>query len=188
MLDPLFQYLDKIVTDFSWKRIGLLLFITIYLIFMFLLFEQNTSYFMISRLERSTSLLKELHELNDNHILSGDKELEAIFNGIKRELLSSSDQSSFILDINPIILKGLAGAAPWILIALAYIPGIFRKEKDSSDALFGMFIFAVIFGGIGMLIPSSLGYNINYLLYPIGHFLLAVIAILIWQSKKKSKS
>jgi hypothetical protein len=68
---------------------------------------------------------------------------------------------------------------------MAYIQGMRQGEKNAPAGFFGVLAFGIIFGAIGVLIPTSLGPYITYLAYPIGHFILIIGVILAWSRRKR---
>jgi hypothetical protein len=185
IFESIFDFLDKIVQDFSWRRL-ITFFLFLFLLGAgFVLFEEYTNTFHLSRLERSVALMKELRALRDS--VSSDSSLAGIYSGMRNDLDVLVNKRSFGPSISPIVWRGLAGSAPWILTILAFLPGVRRGQTDNS-IIRGGIVFVVLFGGIGMLLPDSWGPNINYIVYPIGHYVVvaSIFAILAATKKKVS--
>ncbi len=182
MFESIFKFLDKIVTDFSWRR--LITFITFFLILgvIFFLAESYTDYFSLNRLEKETFLLKEIATLKPK--IENDSTLKIIYIGLTKDLNDLVNNKSRFPSINPYLLRFFVGAFPWIILTLAFIPG-FKKGTTTSSTIVGGIIFIIIFGGIGLLIPSSWGSTIHYAVYPFGHFLIVSLIALFLQAKKR---
>ena len=64
-MQALFDFLEKLVTDFNWKRVWLILFIFLFTIISFFLFEQ-TYFSQLSKVEKVISILKDLESIQVN--------------------------------------------------------------------------------------------------------------------------
>ena len=182
MLDPLFAFLEKFIVDFTWKRLVIFLMILLLTAGAFYSYERFTDSFQLSRIERATILLRELAALRPS--VQNDSTLAPVYLMIQKQLVAVLQSSPTPFSMPPIVLKGLAGAAPWMIVSLLFLVAVIRGTSD-PNTLFGGVMFMIIFGLIGMLIPDSLGPNIVYLVYPIGHFFLIAVVLVLWQRFKK---
>ncbi|KAF0142939.1 MAG: hypothetical protein FD122_205 [Stygiobacter sp.] len=182
MFESIFNFLDKIITDFSWRR--LLTFVAFFMLLGAIVFiaESYTNYFSLNKLEKETFLLKEIAMLKPK--IENDSTLKIIYVSLTKELDHLVNNESSTPSINPMFLRFFAGAFPWILLTIAFVPG-FKRGTTTSSTLVGGIIFIIIFGGAGLLLPSSWGSTIHYIIYPLGHFLIVAFIALIFQAKNK---
>ena len=190
MLEPLFKLFDKMITDFSWKRLFSLFLMLGVIIGIFGLFESYTNYFEYKKIEKQITLLKQLIELNNNDVIIKDKELNSIHASIKKRLVTNSltsPEEKIFAKIPQSIWQFLTGAFFWFVLSFSYIPGMRRGDKDANNAFIGLIIVGIIAGIIGALLPTNLNKIVLYIIYPIGHFLIVSILILAIQALKKRK-
>lgn len=181
MFASIFNFLDKIITDFSWRR--LITFITFFLIIGATIFiaESYTNYLALNKLEKEIMLLKEISQIKTK--IDNDSTLINIYEGLTKDLAHLVNRRSNFPSINSYVLRFLVGSVPWILMTLAFIPG-FKRGDTQSNTIVGGIIFIIIFGGLGLLIPTSWGSTVHYIVYPIGSFLIVMSILMILQSKK----
>ena len=97
MLEPLYTFFDKLISDFSWRRLFFLVLILILMGLSLGIYEYFTSHFMLWHMDQTTSLLERLasDELEDN--ISGDNDLEQVHRKLKsdlNQLVAGSDSST----------------------------------------------------------------------------------------------
>lgn len=64
MLDPVFQFAEKFITDFSWRRLALFFSFIALLALTLVVYEWQTATFELSKYERAAALLQELETLS----------------------------------------------------------------------------------------------------------------------------
>lgn len=178
-MQPIFDFLEKFITDFNWKRVSLLIFLIVFIIISYFLYEQ-TFFSQISKIEKVTLILKDLENIKIT------EENKSIINDIysKIEYILNSDKNlfDFLQKINLSVEfnNAILNSSPWILLLLIFIPRILKK-KDDINALIGLCFFIFITGFIGYFLPNK-----NFLLYAIiSNVLLFIILILFAKKKKK---
>ncbi len=186
MFDPIVSAIERFITDFSWRRLVIWVLFIGFLGVLMVAYESYTDHFRLAKLEKATSLLAKLTELEQDSSINKDERLRSVYDEIAVELNSVVRRAKTRPFIGGTLLKGVVGASPWILfLLLTLVPGIRKGEKYTGSLFLGLFILIVMFGSIGMLLPNSLGPLILYVVYPLGHFALVVIFILRWQARKK---
>jgi hypothetical protein len=63
-------------------------------------------------------------------------------------------------------LKALSGASIWLLFAILGLFGVFGKE-NRAIAVIAMVLFAVLFGYLGTIIPTTYAPWVNYFGFPV---------------------
>jgi len=184
MFESVFQAFERLVTDFSWRRLLFwVLFVTV-LGGSFMIFERYTGQFKLRKLERATALLERLETLRQHPSVFQDSALAATYRGIRDQLGDLLKPADLRPSVSPIVWRGMAAAAPWLLIALAFVPGLRRGEAGMGSAVVGVLIIGIVFAGIGVLLPDSFGELVLYVVYPGGSFLGFLIVALGWQASR----
>lgn len=198
MLEPVFTALEKLVTEFSWKRFLYVSLIAMLAVVFFSSFEWYTAYFRLARLEKSVAILETLQELETNGIANNPK-LSRVYGALSTELqetvyprrLGSPDIQSRRVPRNAPLLKFLAGGALWWLIAL-FVPLSLADSPRSEKwtGFFGLLAFGAVFGGVGLLIPNIFWPWINLVVYPVGHILglLFLVTLFAFRSVAQRRS
>jgi len=191
VFDSMFNMFERLISDFSWKRLISFLFLVAIFIGGITFFESYTNYFEMKKIEKQIDLLNQISEIETEGILKKDPELKSIYDSIKKNLTELTSSPPVEIVAKPFIpqwaWKFLAGAFLWWLFSVAYIPGTRRGEKESLNAFIGLLIVGVIFGAVGAFLPDRIGKLAIYLFYPIGHFLLVCFLILTVQAIIKRK-
>ena len=185
MLEPVFAFFEKLVTEFSWRRLGFLFGVLVLVTIGTWIYESYTGNFRLARVQKSIQLLRELAELSDNRAVQEDQDLTAIYQGLQRDLEQYVNKPPRSAALTPGVRKGLAAAAPWVVIGLFYIPGLFRGKTENYNTLLGIIVIAVPFTILGVLLPTYEQVWINDWVYPWGAFVLFVGFALILQKRKK---
>ena len=185
MLDFAFQFFDKLATDFTKRRIVLLIVMIAMVIGSVFIYESYTSNWRLKKLERATNLLIQLQSINDKQELHNDNNLRITYNIIRQNLEDIIKTSTTTPQIPPIYWRVLMGAAPWLLFSLLFIPNIRRGESGAFAGVIGAIFTGCIFGGAAILLPESLGAAFHYVIYPIGHFIIVMLIVLAIQARRK---
>jgi hypothetical protein len=176
------QFLEKLITQFTWRRFSLALIIIFLLASLAFLFETYTGYFRLNKIERETKLLMQLTELSQKTREENNDKLTNLSHSVIEEFEVYINHRFPVLAFNlhPAILKAVAAAFPWVLMFFFF----FISGPTQKEAFFGTLVIAIFFIGIGVALPSYVNSSINYFWYPIGHFLFIVLAVVIWQKRK----
>ena len=161
MLDAAFQFVEKIITDFSWKRILIYLFFVASVMGAIVGYETYTRNFELTRLEKTTNLLKSIESLSNSEV----KEVKELTSKIILRLnsITSKQESSDKDTYSPSLIQAIAGASPWLLFLLIYAPiAVRRKEKDWEYGVLGLTIISTIVAVLAYVIPPSYSGWIRY--------------------------
>lgn len=177
MFQPLADMMEKFATDFSWRRLIILLGFIILILLGFIFYEFETSTNQLSKYERTVVLLEKLNSLEqgNNNIKSITTH---IYSGLENITNPTSDSISLTLNISREQKQALFASLPWILFGLIFLPGVFKGEQKARNIVGGSAIFMFLVGLGGYFIPVEWGSIIGFALYPIliNIFLFAVLA------------
>jgi hypothetical protein len=155
MLEPVFQFIEKFVTDFSWRRLTIVFSFISIIAASFVLYEWQTSAYELARYERSTLVLKEL----DSLISSENREIREsakIINSKIQEVVRKEDITSKLeLSVSPEFAQIFFAILPWLLIALILIPNAFKNKEEPVNMLIGFIMFIFIVGFLAYFIPTD---------------------------------
>lgn len=186
MFQSFIELLDNLVNKFTrGKLIGLSI-IVAFASLVIALFEGYTSYFELGRLESSINLLEKLQELYRDTSIQQDPQLKSIYNDLVTDLdqLVSQDPSNVM--IGPMGWKAIAGAMPWLLFSLVFIPDLKRRETDAIGGFLVTLSFGVIAGGVGLALPTFDLSWINYFAYPVGAFFFFMAFVMLLSAIKNT--
>ncbi len=183
MLQPVFDFIEKFSTDFTWKRLVIFMSLIVILIVIFLLYESQTATNQLSKYERSLSILKEVEILKFS-----DSESKEIKNNILKGLktITNIENTSIYLGtkLSIELKQALLAASPWLLFCLFFIPAYLRKDTDASSIVGGTLALALIMGLGGYFIPPSWGSWIGFGLFPFGINLLIFFILMHYGNRK----
>lgn len=155
MLEPVFQFIEKFVTDFSWRRLTIVFSFLSIIAASFFLYEWQTSTNELARYERSTQVLKELDVL----ISSGNEEISEsakIINSRLQEVVRKDDITSKLeLSVSPEFAQIFFAILPWLLMALILIPNAFKNNDEPLNMLLGFIMFVFFVGFLAYFIPTD---------------------------------
>lgn len=177
-MQALFDFLEKLVTDFNWKRVWLILFIFLFTIISFFLFEQ-TYFSQLSKVEKVISILKDLESIQVN-----DKNqfiIENIYTKIAKILNNDTIFINFLNTINlsEELKQALCTSSIWILFLLIFIIKVFRRKEDIK-VIYGITPFILILATIGYFLPSE-----GFIIYAILSNIILVVILLMFSKYRK---
>lgn len=183
MINPLFDFFEKLITQFTWRR--LIFIVTIFFISFgsLIMYETYTSHFRLNRIKHSTNLLKELTTLSPEIQKSNNKNISKIFKGLTNDLNVYINHKITPFDIPTWILKMLAATAPWIIFSILII---LVDSSDIKNAIIGTLIVAIPSVFIGALLPDFKYPAINYIVYPVSISIILITLVMLWNKFKKS--
>jgi len=182
MLQPVFDFVEKFATDFTWKRLVIFISIIALLGIVFFFYESQTATNQLSKYERSLSIIQTLEALK----LDNNKS-QIIANNIYLGLITITEPSfspaSFKTNLTTELKQALLAASPWLLFCLFFIPGYFRHDKDAPSVVGGTLFLAIVMGIGGYFIPIEWSSWIGFGAYPFGAN-LCILLLLMWYGNK----
>ena len=188
MLEPIVTFFEKLIENFSWRRLVFLMIILGLSIAGLWAFESYTSSFRLSRIERQAALLEKLATLSSQPALKSDIYLQRANENLQKQLEATTNSSSGEYELLPWGKKVLATVAAWLVFAtfLLLLPGSYSAEKGGRLTVFmGVVLVASPFVALSAAIPTFNAVWVNYLVYPIGHISVFVILVLLSERRKK---
>lgn len=183
MLEPIFTFFEKLIDQFSWRRLIFAASLLLGAILCIVAFESYTGKFRLQRIERVITLVEHAERLGPLLNSRSQDNLSAALSNATAELAAFTENSTTAFSLDPRILKGLAGFAPWALLIILlpiFSPG------DNKSAVAGILLIAIPFAILGGFLPDSSYRWVNYVLYPVAHFAIVVFFITYLHQRKKA--
>lgn len=181
MIDPIIQFFERLITQFSWRRLLFVLIIIFLFVSALVAYETYTNHFRFNKIEHEIKLLAQLTELSKKIKEQNDERLTNIFKTILQDLAMHINYGYPAFTLHPVLLKAIAAAFPWVLMILLFL----LTGGTPKQTFLGTIFFSIPFIIIGTCLPTFSNSWLNYILYPVGHFTLVVMAVMIWQKRKK---
>jgi hypothetical protein len=150
-------------------------------------YDRYTSSFTFGRLNQAAELLEKLQNIESKQPMS--PKIEILYSKLYKQSDEAISEHPWSLTVKSTapklyfstedLYKFIAGGAPWFLLSLVAIPGIFRREKDQLSGFLGVQVFGIFFGAIGVLIPTIFWPWVNLIIYPLFHPLLLTLVLVI---------
>lgn len=180
MLEPIVGFFDKLIDQFTWRRLVFLAALLAISTAGIWFFETYTQSYKLARLERQVSLLEKLAVVSAQIEVKADPDLQAVVSSLKKQLRDTDVTLPASLELLPWAKKALATAAAWFVFGLftAMIPNAYTRTRPETASVFaGMTVVASPFVALSIALPTDPW--LNYAIYPIGHlFLLGLF--LLW--------
>ena len=173
MLEPIVSFFDKLIDQFTWRRLVFLAILLLICSAGMWAFETYTQSFKLARIERQLSLLEKLATISARDEIKGNSDLHALSVSLTKQLRQTDITLPTSYELLPWAKKALAAAAAWIVFGLfiLLIPNNYTRTSPGSASVFaGMTVVASPFVALAVAMPSNPW--INYALYPIGHIFL----------------
>ena len=183
MLQPFFDFVEKFATDFTWKRLVILISLVIIVCVAFFLYEAQTATTQLSKYERTVAIIEKLVVLKPDNEESKIV-IKNIYSGLSNITNPTSNPVAFSTKLSIELKQALLAATPWFLLCLFFIPSYFKGNKDATSVIGGTVFLAFIMGMGGYFIPIEWGAWIGFGLYPVGSNLLIFI-LLMWYGNRK---
>jgi len=181
MIDPIIQFFERLITQFSWRRLLFVLIVIFICVGVLAGYETYTSHFRFNKIEHEIKFLTQLTELSKKIKEQNDERLTNIFKAILQDLEMHINYGYQAFNLHPVLLKSMAAAFPWALMLLLFL----LTGKTPKETFVGTTFIAIPFIIIGAYLPTFSNSWLNYILYPVGHFTLIVMAVMILQKRKK---
>ena len=188
MLEPIVNFFDKLVDQFTWRRLVLLAVLLAIAASSIWGYERYTQQFKLARIEKQISLMEKLSSLANNEAVRENTTLKSLQGRIETQLKETTDVEKTEYEIEPWVKKSLAAAAAWIIfgICIAFIPNSYTSTQPAATSVIsGMLVFASPFIAAAAWLPTNPW--LNYAIYPIGHIFALVFAMLffgLWLGRK----
>nr|WP_315241394.1 hypothetical protein [uncultured Albidiferax sp.] len=180
MLEPIVGFFDKLIDQFTWRRLVFLAALLAACTAGIWSFETYTQSYKLARLERQVSLLEKLAVVSSQAEIKADPDLQAVAISLKKQLRDTDVTIPARFELLPWARKALATAAAWFVFGLfiALIPNTYTRTRPETASVFaGMTVVASPFVAMSIALPTDPW--LNYAIYPIGHlFLLGLF--LLW--------
>jgi len=182
-VEHIIKFLDKLITQFTWRRLFFVLTLLFLVIVCLTIFELYTSHFRLSRLERSATLLSALLEQSEQVGKTDNKSISEIHEQLVTELKASIGGTTTELSVPTWVLKAGASIVPWLLLGVIMY---FVTDDGFSTVIGGMLMITIPVAFIGAIIPDFESQWINYLAYPIGAFALIMVPMFLYGQRESS--
>ena len=182
MLQPIFDFIEKLASDFSWKKIVILVCLLFVISLSWFAYEAQTATNQLAKYERTVAVLEKLETLS----LSDEKSkkvAENIYRGLDSVTKPSEYQLSFINELSLEARQALLSASPWVLFMLFFVPGAFRKDTEARDSILALVFIGLLIGVIGYFIPTKWG----VWMYPLAGNFLFLVLIAWYGNRVKAK-
>lgn len=151
--------LIKLSMEMTWRKLLRLLGALLLIILGFLCFERYTSSFELARLQKASTLLVTLSQLNAGPT-NGSKELAQAQAHLEQQALKAIEQRPLSLDFIPtkvtfspdLLWKFVFGSTLWLLACLTQIRML--QTKELRQRFLGLLFYAGLSGFISLFIPT----------------------------------
>lgn len=170
--------LEDLFLNFNFRRLLYWLFIISFMVLVLVYGERMTNYLYFWRIEKRILLLKELQALDQSGI-ANNGQLSSIYNDLVAELATYKVYNpSFTLRFGSNqIWKFVTGTSVGlIMIIIGFAINIHDGNMPPKKPVIGMAIWAIVFGIIGLVLPTIYSPWVNYLSLP----LLQVLILLVF--------
>lgn len=187
MFESVFQSFEKLISEFSWRRLVFLALLLVLAIVAIWLWENNTGQMRLTRFERTVAILNSLKDLQGNPAIENDPVLKSTLVALKQDLKEFTVRKSEVPTLGIGWRKGFAGGAAWLLVSFAFFPALRTGDRSELNGLIGCLVLAMIFGVIGAWLPDAPYAWINYVAYPLGNFFVFVVIAMWWQARQRAR-
>lgn len=184
MIQPIFDFIEKFATDFSWRRLIIFFSLVMLLGFIYFAYESITNSSQLTKYERAVQILEKSQSLK-----SDDPKVIVVLDNIHTGLNAITESSIATIDrgltLKQEIKQAIAGGAVWFVMALFFVPALVRKSKDDAAPIVGGCLALSFITGLGgYFLPTTWDTWIVYGLYPVGLNLLLFIVFAYLGNKK----
>ena len=187
MLEPIVGFFDKLIDQFTWRRLVFLAALLVVCTAGIWAFETYTQSYKLARLERQVALLEKLAIINSQTEIKADPELQAIAVSLKKQLRDTDVTIPVSFELLPCAKKALATAAAWFVFGLFILllsNKCTRTGPETASVFAGMTVVASPFIALSMALPTNPW--LNYAIYPIGHlFVLGLFLFWLGQGMRR---
>lgn len=182
MLEPIIGFFDKLIDQFTWRRLVFLAVLLAAGCSALWAYETYTQSFKLARIEKQVELLEKLGEVSAKASVKANPELQNLAQSLTAQLRSTDITIPVNFELLPWAKKALATAAAWFAFGLfiMLIPNNYTRTKPEAVSVFaGMTVVASPFIALSTAMPTSSW--LNYAIYPIGH-IFVLSGTMLWIS------
>lgn len=184
-MQHLIEFLNKLVDDFSWKRLSLILSCLALVIIALVAYEFYTSYFFLSKTEKTINLIKQLSSLPPEVTNSSKDGIANLTKSLVKQLNDVTNSKSYNLELSPLMMKVVSSSIPWLI---ALLIGAIVEKNDKFSLIGGLIVVGAIGVIVGIVLPWQGTIWSNYWLYPIIHFIVIIWALVLYGNLTKKSS
>lgn len=175
MLEPIVAFFDKLIDQFTWRRLVFLAILLVVATGGLSAFEVYTQSFKLARIEKQVALLEKLASSTSKPEVKENPELQALSSSLIAQLRGTDVSLPITYELLPWAKKALATAAAWFVFGLfiLLVPNDYTRTKPETASVFaGMTVVASPFIALSTAVPDQPW--LNYAIYPIGHIFLLI--------------
>ena len=171
---------EKIITDFSWRRIGVIFGALLVVGFILFIYESYTQTFSLEKIDKQISLLERLYIIESENKSATDPELKDAFVNIKNRLNQSIGERGSLLAIPEWLIKFVSAFIGWTIVGCIFWLAMDKDEK--KNVILGMSVLALPLCFLSAIVPTIAGW-FNYIIVPILQIFL-VLGLVAFIGKK----
>lgn len=190
MIEQIISFFDKLVDNFTWRRLVFGLVGLALIGISAWAYEAYTQAFFLGRIERQIVLVEKLAALDGNKALVSQPDLQKSYVALQGQLLSTASNTPGEYELLPWAKKMLAAALAWTVFTMFLLltPESYSAAKNAPGAiLFGIISVAAPFVALAAAMPTFDPPWVNYTLYPVGHLVFIVVLMKLWQYGQRKR-
>lgn len=179
MLEPIIGFFDKLIDQFTWRRLVFLATVLAASTAGVWAYETYTQSFKLARVERQVALLEKLATVSALPEIKANPDLQAVAISLTKQLRDTDVTLPASFELLPWARKALATIVVWFVFGLfiLVIPNTYTRTKPETASVFaGMTVVASPFVALSVAMPTDPW--LNYVIYPIGHLVLLAFFML----------
>ena len=178
----LIEFLNKLVDDFSWKRLSLIASCLALVVLALITYEFYTSFFFLAKTEKTINLIKQLSSLPPDVTNASKESLAGLTKTVVQQLNDITNSKPFYFEFSPLMMKVVSSSIPWLIVLL--IGGIIEKN-DKLSLIGGLLVVGTICVVVGIILPWQNIIWSNYWAYPTIHFVVVIWALIVLGNRTK---
>ena len=183
-MQHLIEFLNRLVDDFSWKRLSLILSCLALIVISIITYEFYTNYFFLAKTEKTINLIKELSSLPPEVTNNSKNSLSNLTKTVTQQLNDATKTTPFHFELTPFWMKITASTIPWLLVLLI---GVIVEKNDKATLAGGLVFVGIISVIVGIALPWQSVIWSNYWAYPIFHFIVVLWVLILYGNRTKKQ-
>ena len=151
-MEPVINFFERLVTDFSWKRLLLVIVLIGILIGGFYTYKNETSNFKLTKYERTIIILEKINKLQ-NEDNKTQQIIKNILNGLE-DITKETKINIQQTEIKKQLMTILKWSFLWIILSVLFFIQYIRTKEDLK-ALLGSLVFTIPIMSISNFIPEQ---------------------------------